>query len=373
MKNITYVALLGTMFFSCKKTNSLGENHTSMPTSLNSTPPLSYDYEAKYDSILKAATYGLIDILPNYNYRQIINTEVAKQFDDDDNALFREIKSAFNTNSLNLQTLMENSCSAHGYSGYSYLIPEVLNGFKYFTDTVYPQLYIPFYENYNINTVHSVCYNLEDDAILPGFTFVGGSLSNLNITETFAQEHPTYVTSVNEVVNNSGLMPTNNLTVKNRGNSKLALSVKQFKISSKKEKWGNGKSEVENVFRLYKPSNCSNIFANYGFTKKVKSSNLNNWVYPNDRTEIFWDPYWWETTDAAFIVLYEKDRRNKFNKTIAVPNCSGLDLNYTSKEDIYGTHVPSRTDYAIPTTGAQIDVNIGNNNFITLHSTWWEQ
>jgi hypothetical protein len=287
--------------------------------------------------------------------------------------MFKDLKIAFNSNNINLQTLMENSCSTHGFSGYSYLVPEVLNGFKYFTDTVYAQLYIPFYENYNINSAHSICYNLEDDAILPGFTYVGGSLANSNITEAFAQEHPTYVASVNEVVNNSGIIPVSNKTVKNRGISNLALSIKQFKVATKKEKWGNGKAEIEDVFRLYNSSNCQNLFGNYGFTKKVKSSNINNWVYPDDRTEIFWDPYWWESSSSAFIVLYEKDRRKKFSKSVAIPNCSGIDLNFVSKEDIYGTHSPNRADYAIPNTGAQIDVNIGNNNFITLHSTWWEQ
>ena len=77
MKNVIYIAICGTfLFLSCKKQNNTINNSSSQSEFL-STPPSGYDYESKYDSVLKAATYGLIDILPTYSYRQIINSEVS--------------------------------------------------------------------------------------------------------------------------------------------------------------------------------------------------------------------------------------------------------------------------------------------------------
>ena len=359
------------LIFSCKKQDSFTSG--KFDQDLNSTPSGGYDYELKYDSVLKAATYGLIDILPQFSYRQIINSEVSKQFDGDENALFRELNTAFSNSSLNLQTLMQNSCNAHGYGGYSYLIPDVLGGFKYFNDTVYPQLYIPFYSSYNINAAHSVCYNLDDEAVLPGFTYVGGSLSSMNITESFAQENSTYVASANEVVNNAGEVSVHNSTVRSRGNDLLALFVNKFKVSTKNEKWGNGRAEVENIVRLFKPSNCNDITSFYGFKNKVGSNRLNTWIDPENREDIFYDPYWWGTNDAAFIVLYEKDVRRKFQKSVNVPGCGNLSLNYVSRENLYGSHMPERFDYSWTGRPVEIDVSLGNNNFITLQSIWFEE
>jgi hypothetical protein len=366
-KIIISISFCGLFCFGCKKNNEVDQHQLVSPITPNRV--VNYDFELKYDSVLKAATYGLLDVMQNKQYRNIINTEISKQFDGDDNALFKEISVGFNLNGLDLIMLMEKSCNSNGYQGFSYLIPEVVSGFKYYHDTLYPQIFIPFYGSYDINASHSVCFNLEDDVLLPGFRITSGVISSANFNESYAQENPTYVVSINEIVDNSGNLPNNSNPSRRRTGSNLGLAINRIKISSKKENWGNGKAEVEDVFCLYKKSSCENIFSNYGFKQKVSSGNLNAWVYPQWRTEIFVEPNWWNSTDEAFIVLYEKDRRRKFEKQITVPLCNNIAMYYISKEGVFGTHTPSYSDYSIK-QGATIDVSIGNNNFITLQSKW---
>jgi hypothetical protein len=367
MKKIIMAFFFCSLFgLGCKKNKEVDQYKLVSPITINRV--VLYDFESKYDSVLKAATYGLLDIMQNKQYRNIINTEISKQFDGDDNALFKEISVGFNLNGLDLIMLMEKSCNSNGYQGFSYLIPEVVTGFKYYNDTLFPQIFIPFYSSYDINANHAVCFNLEDDVLLPGYKINKGVVSSANFDESYAQENPTYVVSINEIVNNSGNLP-NNSNPSRRTGSNLGLAINRIKISSKKENWGNGRAEVEDVFCLYKKTSCVNIFSNYGFKQKVSSDNLNTWVNPQWSTEIFVEPNWWNSSDDAFIVLYEKDRRRKFEKQITVPACSNLSLYYISKEGVFGTHTPSYSDFSIK-QGATIDVAIGNNNFITLQSKW---
>lgn len=130
--------------------------------------------------------------------------------------------------------------------------------------------------------------------------------------------------SISETVNNLGApkiqtvkpLNKNDYQIKSR-TPDLSLSLTRFKVNSKQEGWGNGRAEVENVFAIYAPSGCSDIFSNYGFKKKVSQGNIGNWMSPVFRTELFTTGYYWVSTSAIKIVLYEYDRRRKFNRTFS--------------------------------------------------------
>lgn len=363
------LSILLIIISSCSKT----EIKPYKSNALSNTVPGLYDFESKYDSIMKAGAYGLIDIMKNLPQKQLINSAISKQFDGDDNTLFRSVDTMFNQNNLNLTSIMTNSCNNNGFGGFAYLIPEVINGFKYFEDTAYAQIYIPFYESYNVNALHSVCFNLDDDESLPGFVLVNGNIVNTNITENFASEHPVYVVSANEIVNNKGQLPSKqSFSLNSRGTKQLTLYATKFKVSSKNEKWGNGRGEIENIFVHYQVSTLTNIYSNTGFCKKIKKTDINKWISPDDRIEIFFgDGFWWESGKSSWILLYEKDKRRKYQKHIK-PKGTNWDIYYTSKEDQYGNLYPPRVKYS-GNTGAEIEEQLIGDNYINLKSTWWEE
>jgi hypothetical protein len=365
-KNILFVLPFLTAAFlpSCKKdvgaTNPVSTNIADNQSVINSFTPL--HYEELYDSIVKCGSLALVQIMQNNEYRQIINSEVSKAFDGDDNALFKNLNSAFNTQNYNLEQLMTASVLASTNPEYSYLVPQVINGFPYFESISYAQILIPNYESYNINVPHTVAQNTDDNDNLPGYKINNGVLQVVNVDEQYANENPVYVVMVNERVNSLGIVSSGFIkdsnedeTLLNKVTNRAEKSLRELKISrvkvwTKKEKWG--RADVTFLAATYGGVGnvCDNPKARGGDLNKFSTNEMSTWKgYRWTIPAIFWPVSdkddAWKPERTCYVVLYEYDKRNKWSKTMSPTGCSNIKLTFSAKQGIYGDVYPSRNDF----------------------------
>ncbi|CAN0300590.1 unnamed protein product, partial [Ectocarpus fasciculatus] len=125
------------------------------------------------DRCMKLLAYGMIDLVNDPVYRPLIEAEVSRQFDGDDNSLFRDLNSAFSVNGHKLDVLMENSVGSHAPADVvadKSMIGGILDKISVGSDVLYPQVYIPFFDkNKNQPEVTHIAYFQAKDSI-PGDT-----------------------------------------------------------------------------------------------------------------------------------------------------------------------------------------------------------
>jgi hypothetical protein len=102
MKNIlilsSMTAILSFTFLSCKKGVSSNAINTQNQF-IQQTP--SIDYESKYDNIINTVSYGLLDLSNNDAFKSILNAEINKKFDGDDNVLLKTLNIELAKNNIN--------------------------------------------------------------------------------------------------------------------------------------------------------------------------------------------------------------------------------------------------------------------------------
>lgn len=179
------------------------------------------------DNILNTAAVGLLQLSKNSTFRQLVNTEVAKKFDDDDNVLLKTVASKAQSDlNLNLETEFSNSINYHtGHitvtsnplqSYYQTLsiytdATEVHNSiFSYVDDgeTLYPQIYIPYIDQVNLNSQPVIAILTFSETESVGYRLrTDGYFDVIRIDEAFAQNNLVWVISPNESVGNDGTLP----------------------------------------------------------------------------------------------------------------------------------------------------------------------
>lgn len=117
-------------------------------------------YESKLQSLIKSYAVGLIGLANNNQFKTLINTETAKEFDGDRNVLFKKLSvESFGIN-INLINSLHQSISVYKdqiinsenssntiNTGIGVITDNTLNegmdGFKYYEDTLYLHIYVP--------------------------------------------------------------------------------------------------------------------------------------------------------------------------------------------------------------------------------------
>lgn len=351
--------------------------------------------EAKYNETLEALVYGLLEISQDLEFRHIVNQEVEKQFDGDDNVLFRVLDAAAHEADIEMKSAFQKAIEAHASEDpeqYLQLLDGAIQGFDYFEEKAYPQIYIPFVEQVDLEAKPIIALNIgEGGSEIPAYQLnADGRLSEQMIDEAYAKENLVWVVSMNESIdseqeldehmNPSGQetllsttqadqpdrTPTNSTGSREWAPESVGrIYLERIKIIDKKEPWYNGRCDFSCAYLHFQmppsPGNypCTPTVNNFEETRyyddivNVSNSQLNTWITgmyiafaddPNNnldiRTEVTAD-------EGLFLLFWEKDKKNKFRQEFSyVSTCNDFTYSVVSKEPIYG----ATTNWSRPVT-----------------------
>ncbi len=386
------VALCIAVAGSCKK-DSAPPTAASTPTKnagnanggMTAKNPETDPEEILYNSTLDAVAWGLLDLRNNATFRTVLNAEIAKQFDGDDNVLLLNLDSALQSHNINLAQALTSSLNAHGKQNLVQFVQGAIHGFNYSGGKAYTQVFIPFMDRVNLTSDPVICPNYEDDPVLPGFKVraTDGVIEYVSVNEVMAGANLIWVTSVNEVVDTNGkaykfaqMQGGGNAKVRDPGDRELRIS--QINMTVNYDGFGSGRDEISYQAVCLRPG-CSDVIRIYGepFCKLAKSDhdtwytvgslNAKNVVSPHFTSTGLPFNYWEEgPSEMIYMVFYEADKKNKFSKTrTLVPGCSATAVTYVSKNADYGFITPAYADYtaSLPATEDTRDYALSGGTF----------
>ena len=241
-----------------------GEHPHTTPTGLVLEEPVEVTDEMllEIDDYLSLLAYGLIDLSNNADFIEVLKTEIEKQFDEDDNVLFRDLTTACSEADIDLESAMSASILAHAPADIRELVgdlADVMDNINYDGEGFYPQIYFPFAEDVDITTAPTAILPLTSDVyevsdqgtgFQPTLDPASGEVtgfSSVTVTEDDAADNLVWVVSINERVNYLGTL---DLVYKKNSNKTSCPPTKWFefyprmKIKDKKESGFSGKVEV---------------------------------------------------------------------------------------------------------------------------------
>lgn len=204
------------------------------------------------------------DFMKDENSRNIVYSEIEKQFDGDYNVLFTK--------------MLKEESSSLGRLVKAETIQKAEIALEVFktvdkTGSVYPQIYIPFYEELEAEGK----LGIQDPVVVfrdgppaengayQGYSFENKQLMDKGmISEEFASKNEVWVISINERVNSNGEVKENILSSNSSGRLKATSpqinGVTIYGKSNLKEDWISGAAEVSLSNRiLYNGSNTTDI------------------------------------------------------------------------------------------------------------------
>lgn len=340
--------------------------NNNLPTANYSpTTTFSEEEEENYESMVKTAAVGLLELANDSNLRPIINNLIQEQFDGDDNVLLKNLNTALESNGVNLLNEMENSIDLwktevenlsfnnsmyHNTEIYDLeeRVSQTINGFGYYMDNKFIQIFIPFIDKVDLNSNPVIALGMEDQEYTDGYQLdTNGNLSGMIVGERFARENLVWVISINEVVNNQGEL--NDPRISNDGFADSgsrapgdnSLRISSILVTDKKESWISGRGEISIVMGNVERFSCirNSTRQRLGFirvgnddegeTLQVNSSD--RVLYETFNPLPFWDDVGW--------VFFEKDNRDKFAQEITIPCAYGGEnptVTIRSKQTPYG-------------------------------------
>ncbi|MDQ3073655.1 MAG: hypothetical protein M3Q97_10380 [Bacteroidota bacterium] len=297
------------------------------------------------DEMMETIAYGLLELSKSTSFREVVNDEVDVMFDDDDNVLLKTLNA--HSEIQNLITEMGSTLSEVNKSSLIGNLSSAVNGFGYYDDTLYIQIYIPYKDLVDRNENPVICINYSDeyDTLQGMFLNGSGTIDYISVDSNYAKENLVWVISVNETIDNKGLIPEQPYTLNKTMSTGKAAEINRIWVTESKEKWAGGKSEISHL-TIHVSHNYLNVLtcssAKYlqgtPFAKLPKKK-LNGWtgvfvgslnVLASSYTYV-WD---FENQHISFL-LYEYDKR-KTRKIQFYQDCSGTVKEYTSKHDSYG-------------------------------------
>lgn len=111
---IAFLTTLLALSTSCKKTATT--YNVKQNASIGALADSADMEEVAYEKTLDAVTYGLLDLGLNSQFKSVVNTEVLKQFDGDDNVLLLTLKDELSLVGINLLSEMTSSLNNHNKS-----------------------------------------------------------------------------------------------------------------------------------------------------------------------------------------------------------------------------------------------------------------
>ncbi|RMG30075.1 MAG: hypothetical protein D6730_02900, partial [Bacteroidetes bacterium] len=266
--------------------------------------------DTHYNIVLETLVYGLLELSKDKAFRELVIGEVRKQFDGDYNVLLRTLNEVCKAERINLRSEFEQSINRYSLANkeaYLQLSDEAILGFDYNGEKAYPQIYIPFFEQINLDEEPILVLNLDNgEPTAPAYRLnKSGALEEIWVDESYAQKHHIWVISMNETVGSEAdiarlvhngnelprdsekIRPSETASASREWNVSVGpIFIHRIYITDKKESWLNGKAEVSYVSnQFYMPNPASyyypcTTFAPYNGIpfKKVGSGDLNKWI-----------------------------------------------------------------------------------------------
>jgi hypothetical protein len=332
--------------------------------------------DEEYETLINTAALGVVELAKNSTFRNTVHSKVAEQFDGDDEVLLKTLDGLVSNLSSNMrQSVLQHkdniaqSPNLINYKNFqafttSEKLSEVVTGYTNCDKTRYVQIYIPCYEEVDLNSLPVIVIGYEepDDCIIPGYQIQSdGSVKVINVDETFACDNLVWVVSVNERVDDSGVVYAMTVSdeefqpdggVDFRVNDK-EIKVDSVRISDKKECWLCGKAEVS--FVSLHANSCAisgNAFAGYDFIS-IGKNDLNKWKNISTSNGLAYmglspeNPF--NAGECMGFVLYECDASTNNNqKSWTYWTCASggsVTLYYYSKNTPYGGSGAARHCY----------------------------
>lgn len=332
------------------------------------TDPKSLTFDEKYDNYIFSAAVGLLELSKNPIFRKAVNTKVMEQFDDDYNTLLANLNGFTNGLGIDLKIDLDASIDIHSYlddkSDYSLYkgaaaMEEIVNGFTYYDEKAFIQIYIPFVEEKGgIDDYEQpiIVLGMEDEDIADGIVLLpNGDFGIIPVDEAMARNQLVWVISMNESIDNdadlafylSGQRTGENTQQKTVVGGKAFMLYKIY-ITDKKEKWINGKGDLSWFGAQFEELNyCDAMIQATENFRKVKNNELENWINVNEYFASELSPITALTDTESFdLVIYEKDKKKKYERTEVLEQnfgCTECEAEataiYRSKETPYGSFI----------------------------------
>lgn len=357
MKNFIFALFAFSLALTACKKEVVSTPKPSKPLATKTLPS-----DAFLGNRVKTMMLGLLDLSKNGDFTTLVNTEVAKQFDDDDNVLLSTLVDVCSNASIDLINEMDQSISSydnslpsteHSYDNYQNLtgqsnIEDIIAGFEWEGNHYHLQVYIPFVDQVNLLDTPVICFGHQEVETTIGYKINSdNSISVVVVDEDYAEQHLVWIVSVNESVNENGVlekpidMGTQIITNEYAKSLGRSVRVTAVKIDDTKESWIKGKAEV---------ALAAGVLYSYCGWKKIQSvemlvkigkNDLNKWctiTHGSASAVIFADypstPLL--DTDRVAITMFEKDASGSRTYT----PCSGIvPINYKTQNAEYLTNI----------------------------------
>lgn len=333
------------------------------------------DEEQNYDIMINTVAVGLFDLSKNEDFRKVVFQGAEKEFDGDYNVLLSAVDEELQKTGTSLMSELINSINSNQsisrsrdleaiavYNEQS-ILSEAINGFDYYDEKAFIQIYIPFIDNFNENTKQYpiIVLGLDDEETGIGYqTNDGKNYEQIIVTEQMARKNLTWVISVNEEFASTEDLerflefgPIQVDEIKGvavaRETYPKALRISDIYIYNKNESWINGKAEINFVsaqLRFWCSGTPQVITSNQSI-ERIDNGELSTWVdipqscfqaYPAIEGSAL-IPY-----HTSSILLYEKDVRRKWRKYFTPQDgyscnvCTNFNgIEYRSKQPAYGS------------------------------------
>lgn len=308
---------------------------------------------------VKTLMLGLLDLSKDTDFVNIVNQEVALQFDDDDNVLFKKLDATCALQGMNLAEELGSSVGrhqntitsiGHDYDRYTELtapaeITNILNGFEWNGYNYFLQLYIPFVDEVDLSAPPVICFGHQEVERTIGFKLNSqGEVEVLEVDEAYAEEHLVWVVSINEVVNDRGELPAyvaDTSSTAGTGGPRLlgrSAKVSQVFVNDRKESWLKGKGEISIVGAVLKSWCSYEVNLPRVVLAKVSKREEGSWknISPNTSGWIFadgWPSDMLANDERICFIMYEKDVHGSQSEA----PCTGVSaMRFKSQNTMYG-------------------------------------
>jgi len=321
----------------------------------------SLTFDEKYDNYIFSAAVGLLELSKDPIFRKAVNTKVMEQFDNDYNTLLTSLNDFTDGLGINLKSELDASIDANSYlddkSDYSLFkraaaMEEIVDGFTYYDEKAFIQIYIPFVEEQDgIDEYEQpiIVLGMEDEDIADGIVLLpNGNFDIISVDEAMARNQLVWVISMNESVDNDADLASylSKKAEKNTYQEKIAggkaFEVYEVYITDKKEGWINGKGDLSWIGLQFEELDyCTYDILYQENFEKIKCNELDEWISVTgvfaaqvNGTEL-------TDTESFDVVIYEKDKKRKHERTEPMEQNFGCveceEVSYRSKETPYGS------------------------------------
>lgn len=257
---VLFVLTTGFILFSCNKESSTPQVNTAEARSLQESEALQ---DANSDKMVNTAALGLLNLSKNAAFRELVHNKCNEQFDGDYNVLLKDVVTPAAQIGIDLkhsflQSIQVNASSIeaspsklpYGYFTDETNIGKSVEGYDYFENKFFLQIYVPNFEEGNVENRQPVIVVFPDDnqTCTPGAYVLdeNGIFQPRVIDETFVKDNLIWVVSINERINtplesNNSIINSNN----NIGNGRVAELPRNTNAAS--ERGGNGRSKLAQI------------------------------------------------------------------------------------------------------------------------------